>query len=63
LGACWFCAPIFCKDAVRTVLGIPKGVEPQAIVLMGYPNEKPDAPKRKMLSEFCFVDVWGEAAV
>ncbi len=60
LGACWFATPVFCKEAVRTVLAVPEDVEPQAIVLMGYPNEKPDAPKRKTLDEFCFVDAWSK---
>ena len=26
LGACWFCAPLFCQDVVRKVLRIPEGV-------------------------------------
>ena len=63
LGACWFCSPAFCKDTVRTVLGVPDGVEPQAIVLMGYLDEKPTAPKRKLIGEYCFVDVWGKPAL
>src|SRR4030065_282554 len=47
LGACWFCAPIFCKDTVRMALQIPEDVEPQALVAMGYPTENPSAPFRK----------------
>lgn len=27
IGACWYCAPIFCKDAVRQALKIPKEVD------------------------------------
>ena len=30
LGACWFCAPAFCKETVRKLLKIPDEVEPQA---------------------------------
>lgn len=63
LGACWFCSPTFCKDTVRTVLGVSDLVEPQAIVLMGYPDEKPSAPNRKLLGEYCFVDAWGKPAL
>ena len=59
LGACWFCAPAFCKDAVRKSLKIPPEVEPQALIAIGYPAEKPSAPRRKNLGEFCFIDRWG----
>ena len=59
LGACWFCAPAFCKDAVREALGIPAEVEPQALIALGYPDEKPLAPPRKQLGELCFRDGWG----
>ncbi len=60
LGACWFCAPSFCKDTVRKVLGIPAEIEPQAFVAMGYPLESPPTPPRKMLAEYCYVDMWGK---
>jgi coenzyme F420-0:L-glutamate ligase / coenzyme F420-1:gamma-L-glutamate ligase len=59
LGACWFCAPAFCKEAVRKNLKIPKEVEPAALVAIGYPAEKPFAPQRKPLGDFCFKDKWG----
>jgi F420 biosynthesis protein FbiB-like protein len=58
LGACWFCAPSFCKEIVREVLKIPEAVEPQALVVMGYPAEAPSVPTRKAISEYCFVDEW-----
>jgi F420 biosynthesis protein FbiB-like protein len=60
LGACWFCAPAFCKDAVRKALKIPENVEPAALVVMGYPAEKPSAPPRKPLGDFCFKGKWGD---
>ena len=59
LGACWFCAPGFCKQTVRKVLQIPVTVEPEAFVTVGYPAEAPSLPKKKVLGEYCFVDVWG----
>jgi nitroreductase len=59
LGACWFSAPVFCKNTVRRVLGISKENEPHAIILMGYPDGHSIVKKRKILSEFCFRDVWG----
>jgi F420 biosynthesis protein FbiB-like protein len=59
LGACWFSAPLFCKNTVQEVLGIPKNVEPVAIILIGYPDEKPITKQRKSISELCFKDIWG----
>jgi coenzyme F420-0:L-glutamate ligase/coenzyme F420-1:gamma-L-glutamate ligase len=61
LGACWFSAPGFCKETVRKVLKIPDAIEPEALVVLGYPAETPSVPKKKSLGEFCFVDVWGRA--
>jgi coenzyme F420-0:L-glutamate ligase/coenzyme F420-1:gamma-L-glutamate ligase len=59
LGACWFCAPAFCKETVRTILKIPDSVEPQAFVAIGYPAEKPQVPTKKLLEGYCFVNMWG----
>jgi coenzyme F420-0:L-glutamate ligase/coenzyme F420-1:gamma-L-glutamate ligase len=58
LGACWFCAPAFCKETVREVLKVPETVEPEALIALGYPAEAPPVPKRKAISEYCFVDEW-----
>ena len=60
LGACWFCAPAFCKETVRNILEIPDSVEPQAFVAMGYPAGKPKVPIKKLLEGYCFVDIWGK---
>ena len=51
LGACWFCAPIFCKDEVGEVLRLPADFEPQALITLGYAAEKPEAPPRKLLRD------------
>jgi coenzyme F420-0:L-glutamate ligase/coenzyme F420-1:gamma-L-glutamate ligase len=59
LGACWFCAPGFCKETVRKVLGIPEAVEPEAFVILGYSAEKYSVPPKKPLEEYCFKDMWG----
>jgi len=59
LGACWFCAPAFCKETVKKYLEIPKEVEPQALIAIGYPAEKPEASLRKGFDEVCFKDKWG----
>lgn len=49
LGACWRCAPLFCTNAVRKALKIPDKFEPQALIEIGYPLEKPKMPPRKPL--------------
>ena len=59
LGACWFCAPAFCKETVREVLEIPDEVEPEALIAIGYPAEEPSTPPRKQLGDYCFKDRWG----
>lgn len=60
LGACWFCAPIFCKETIRRILKIPDDVEPQALITLGYPVEKPTAPSRKLLENYSYLDYWGK---
>jgi coenzyme F420-0:L-glutamate ligase/coenzyme F420-1:gamma-L-glutamate ligase len=55
LGACWFCAPSFCKDTVRKLLKIPEDAEPQALITVGYAAEKPSAPPRKPLQGFSYL--------
>lgn len=60
LGVCWFCAPSFCKATVRDTLKIPSEVEPQALIAMGYPDEKPETPPRKVLDDYCFKETWGK---
>ena len=60
LGACWFCSPVFCKETVRQVLTIPEDVEPQALIAIGYPAEKPRLPNRKPLQDYAFLGCWGK---
>ncbi|HIE18267.1 TPA: nitroreductase family protein [Candidatus Bathyarchaeota archaeon] len=59
LGACWFCAPLFCQDVVKRTLGILEDIEPQALITFGYPDEKPDPPDRKSLEEIVYKGMWG----
>lgn len=61
LAACWFCAPAFCKETVREALEIPREVEPQALIALGFPAEEQAAPLRKRLGDYCFRDRWGGA--
>ena len=58
LGACWVCAPLFCQNAVRKVLGLPRKLEPQAMIIMGYAEEEPPVPPRKSLDEICVFNFW-----
>lgn len=59
LGACWFCAPLFCQEVVRDVLGVPENIEIQALITLGYPNESPSPPQRKPLEEIVYFNYWG----
>lgn len=58
LGACWMCTPLFCPRRVRRVLRLPNNLEPQAMVIMGFPDEKPSASPRKSLDEICAFNSW-----
>lgn len=59
LTACWFCAPLFCQDKVREILGIPENIEPQALITLGYSAEKPKTPSRKPLKSVLHQNYWG----
>jgi coenzyme F420-0:L-glutamate ligase/coenzyme F420-1:gamma-L-glutamate ligase len=61
LGSCWFCAPLFCQGAVRNILNIPQYVDPQALITLGYPADRPNPPPRKTLGEVVMQDHWGHA--
>ena len=58
-GACWYCAPIFCKAAVRQALEIPSDVEPQALITVGYPAEIPKTPQTYPLETYVYMEKWG----
>jgi len=58
LGACCFCAPLFCPETVRKVLKLPPDFEPQALITLGYPAERPLPPPRKPLKEIAHLNGW-----
>jgi coenzyme F420-0:L-glutamate ligase/coenzyme F420-1:gamma-L-glutamate ligase len=58
LGACWTCTPLFCSRQVQRVLRLPNNLEPQAMVIMGFPDEKPLASPRKSLDEISAFNSW-----
>lgn len=57
LGTCWVGA--FDPEAVKMVLRTPEGVEPEAIIALGYPAEELEAPLRKTIDQFTFFETWG----
>jgi len=57
LATCWVGA--FHEEEARKVLNIPNGVRPVAIIPVGHPAEKPEAPKRRSLSEIVHHETFG----
>ncbi len=47
LGACLMCAPLFCQDVVRWVLGLPEDWRPQGLITLGYPFDNGHRRARK----------------
>lgn len=58
LGSCWMCAPLFSQESVRETLGIPRHVEPQALITLGYFEGSIEAPPRKSMAEIVHTDRW-----
>jgi nitroreductase len=59
IGSCL--AVSFADIAIRKILHIPEGINPQIIVTLGYPDESPEPPPRKEISEITFDDDYGKA--
>lgn len=51
LGGCWRGTPIFCAPAIRRAFGLPANLEPQVLLELGYPAEKPKRKKLKARDE------------
>ncbi|MDP1714882.1 MAG: nitroreductase family protein [Anaerolineales bacterium] len=47
LGSVWVCSPLFAQETVQATLGLPKSWEPQAMYLLGYPDEIPKIKEMK----------------
>ena len=56
LGTCWIGA--FDPDAAREVLNLPHDVEPIAFTPLGYPDDQPQAKKRKASSDLVRYETW-----
>ena len=51
LAGCWYCAPLFCPDLVKSILKLPESFMPQAFITLGVPNETPPPINRKPIGE------------
>ncbi|RMF05356.1 nitroreductase family protein [Candidatus Woesearchaeota archaeon] len=57
LGTCWVGA--FDENKLKSVLGIPDGVNVEAVITVGYPDEKPSEPHKYKLHEKFYIESWG----
>jgi coenzyme F420-0:L-glutamate ligase/coenzyme F420-1:gamma-L-glutamate ligase len=51
LSGVWICAPLFVPNSVRDALELPQTWQPQALILLGYPDHIPEPRPRKTLKE------------
>lgn len=51
LGGVWMCAPAFVPEIVQQALFLPESWEPQALLLLGYPDAPPKERSRRPLEE------------
>lgn len=58
LGTCWI--GWFKPKAVAQMLGIPSGIQPTALISIGYPQERHDPVPRLPLEEIACADRWGK---
>jgi F420 biosynthesis protein FbiB-like protein len=54
LGGLWMAAPLFAQQTARTSLDLPADWEPQALILLGYPESVPPPPPRLPLSDLVY---------
>src|SRR3989344_1755204 len=57
LGCCWVGAVD--EHALARLLSIPDSIRPQVILTLGYPDERPEMPKRKILENLLFLNGYG----
>ena len=56
LGTCWIGA--FDPDRVTEVIGLPEGIEPMAMLLLGYPGMEGRKKERKPLEQLVRYEQW-----
>lgn len=49
IGSCWMAAPMYCPEIVRQVLSLPDTHVPQALALLGYPDNPGKIRPRRSL--------------
>ena len=57
VSSCWVSA--FDDEALRRELNIPGNISPQAVIPLGYPDEKVPIPPRKTLFSHVFIERYG----
>jgi len=60
LGSCWIGA--FDEEKVKRICSIPERARPQAIIAIGYADDKPDMPPKLTLENVTFLNRYGENA-
>jgi F420 biosynthesis protein FbiB-like protein len=51
VGGVWVCSPLFAQEVIRKGLTLPETWEPQAMLLIGYPVDIPEARERKEIRD------------
>ncbi len=49
----------FADIAIRTILNLPDQLSLNILVTLGYPDESPEPPPRKPITEIAFEDTYG----
>lgn len=50
----------FSHTAMKEILEIPQGIEPELLVVIGYPDEGPTPPRRISLNEIVYINKFGQ---
>jgi nitroreductase len=58
LSTCWIGA--FDEDAVGRILGLPEDVKAEAMISVGYSDEKEEMPIRNELEDIVYFEKWGK---
>jgi coenzyme F420-0:L-glutamate ligase/coenzyme F420-1:gamma-L-glutamate ligase len=56
LASCWMCAPLFCGEVVTACLGFDPGLQPQALLTLGYAADP--VPARPPIDPSGLVALW-----
>jgi nitroreductase len=51
----------FSTTAIKEILELPEGIEPELILMIGYPDETPKPPPKHPLEKIAFLDKYGRA--